>query len=328
MTHRLMLHAFSIGLIILLPGCASIISGNESTTYIETDPEKARCELDGKDFKRVVHTPDTIRLSAKAAPIKITCTADGYHPATAEMATTSDGSILGNIIFGGVIGVAVDAASQSGMKFPERISLALDPKGFKTAADREAWYKRRRAFIEQQWTEKFLASSQSVDCDTSSEATKRTCFDKNASAEFRSGRADALAKLKDKFDVAGIGARYRAKPARRMAAAEAPKKSGPSAGAVAAFEKNRANIAQAITDYYDISGYSVDFPDGTNGAQLNEMKSMSLHAAVGERIEVEARYIAVSLWDNGSHDRASRFTLKQVANAYQVLESRALRHND
>lgn len=328
MTHRLIPRAVSVCLVILLPGCASILSGNESTTSIETDPEKARCELDGKNFKRVIETPESIRLSAKAAPIKITCTADGYHPATTKMDTSSDGTILANIIFGGVIGIVVDAATQSGMKFPKRISLALDPKGFKTAAGRDAWYKRRRTFVERQWTEKFLASSRSVDCDTSSDAAKRKCFDENASAEFRSGRAEALAKLKEKFDVAGIGAGFRIKAARKATSADAPQKSGPPPAAVAAFDKNRENILQAITDYYDISGYSEDFPDGTNGAQLDKMKSMSLHAASGDRIEVEARYIAVSIWDNGSHDRTSRFTLKQVANAYHVIESRALRRND
>ena len=30
-----------------LSACASIVSNNESTTYIETDPEKSRCELHG-----------------------------------------------------------------------------------------------------------------------------------------------------------------------------------------------------------------------------------------------------------------------------------------
>jgi PBP1b-binding outer membrane lipoprotein LpoB len=45
-----------LALALVLPGCASIVSDNNSGTYIETDPEKARCELHGQDFKRVVDT--------------------------------------------------------------------------------------------------------------------------------------------------------------------------------------------------------------------------------------------------------------------------------
>jgi len=52
------------GLALVLSGCASIVSESESTTYIETDPETARCELHGQDFKRVVTTPTSIHLPA------------------------------------------------------------------------------------------------------------------------------------------------------------------------------------------------------------------------------------------------------------------------
>lgn len=207
------LRVLMLGVIAALSGCASIVSGNKSTTYIETDPKKARCELDGKDFKRVVQTPTSIHLSATAAPIKVTCTADGYHAATTEMNTSSDGMILGNILFGGVIGVVVDAASQSGMKFPERVTLALDPKGFATAEARDAWYARRRDLIQRQWMDKFLASSQSVDCDTDSEAAKRKCFDNYASVEFKAGREEALSEIRKKYESSEIDVAFSTKSA-------------------------------------------------------------------------------------------------------------------
>mgnify|MGYP001010576331 FL=1 len=91
-------------------GCASVVSKTDSTTYLETDPEKARCVLHGQDFKRVVTTPDSIQLPSAAAPITVACEAEGYKTATAVLDTKSDGWIWGNILLGGVIGAVVDGA--------------------------------------------------------------------------------------------------------------------------------------------------------------------------------------------------------------------------
>ena len=213
---------------VFLSGCATIVSGNETTTQIETDPEKARCELQGDEFKQVVETPDSVHLSAKAAPISIHCVTDGYHEAAAELDTRADGTFMGNILIGGIFGLVVDAATQSGMKYPSKILIALDPKGFKTGAARDAWYERRRQFTEKKWMEEFLASSHSVDCDTDSEAAKRQCFDKYASDVHKTARDDMLEDLKRKYHTAQIGG-VAGKPVRTVAATGSPTTSPPAA---------------------------------------------------------------------------------------------------
>lgn len=93
----------------VLSACASIVSDNDTTTHLQTEPEVARCELHGKDLDRVVHTPHSVNLPASAAPVTVACKVDGYRTATAEPDTSTDGWNFGNVISRGVVGIAVDA---------------------------------------------------------------------------------------------------------------------------------------------------------------------------------------------------------------------------
>ena len=62
-----------------------------------------------------------------------------------------DGWILGNIIFGGVVGAVVDAARGAGQKFPPRFMVVLEPSTFSTGAARDDWYDRRRRVVVEKW---------------------------------------------------------------------------------------------------------------------------------------------------------------------------------
>ena len=134
-----------------LSACASIVSDNDSTTYIGSEPEGARCELHGQDFKRVITAPDSMTLPAEAAPITVSCKAEGYRTTTAELDTSMDGWIVGNLLFGGIIGVAVDAARGAGQKYPPQLTVLLDPESFDSVQARDEWYDRRRRDLEEKW---------------------------------------------------------------------------------------------------------------------------------------------------------------------------------
>ncbi len=62
-----------------------------------------------------------------------------------------DGWILGNILFGGLIGVVIDAASGSGQKYPSEVFIALQPARFSSITERDQWFTRRREQIEKRW---------------------------------------------------------------------------------------------------------------------------------------------------------------------------------
>lgn len=177
----------------LVSGCASMVSKTDSTTYIETVPEKACCVLHGQDFKRVVNTPDSIALPANAAPITVSCTADGYRPTTATLDTKADGWIFGNILFGGLIGLAVDAGRGAGFKYPPKFTVVLEPEEFKSLVERDAWYDARAVEVRSRWNAAIKKARNS--CASGSD-DKSACESRARAAE--KDRDEELAQLEDR----------------------------------------------------------------------------------------------------------------------------------
>ncbi len=136
---------------VILANCASVVSDDDTVTSIETVPEVARCELTGKDFVKAVNTPASLELPSSAAPITLTCSAEGYLPTTEDMDTAADGWILGNILLGGVVGIAIDAARGAGQKYPPKVTVVLEPGEFDDLAARDAWYDNRRDMLMTKW---------------------------------------------------------------------------------------------------------------------------------------------------------------------------------
>ena len=142
-------HVAMVGMsLFLATGCATVISGDETDTQISTDPVGAECELTGDDYHEVVVAPANVELDSDAAPVLVVCRKEGYRESQQEIDTSMDGSIFGNLILGGVIGVVVDAAAGSGMKYPDAVDLVMKPLSFATAEERDAWYASQRARID------------------------------------------------------------------------------------------------------------------------------------------------------------------------------------
>ena len=133
-----------------LSACASIVSDNDTMTDIQTEPEVARRELSGQDLKRVIHTPHGIELPSSAAPVTVICEAKGYRKTTVKLDTSTDGWIFGNILFGGVVGIALDAPRGAGQRYPKGITLVLEPKRFATVEARDKWFDRRKAAMDEE----------------------------------------------------------------------------------------------------------------------------------------------------------------------------------
>jgi len=91
----------------ILWACATIIHGSSQEISINSQPTGAKVTVDGQPAG---NTPVVSRLKRKDLH-KITITMDGYQPF--ELATTRSvsGWVWGNIVFGGLIGLAVDAIS-------------------------------------------------------------------------------------------------------------------------------------------------------------------------------------------------------------------------
>ena len=107
-------------------GCASIISKNQYPVSFRSNPTGASITIADKNGNTLATgtTPYSLTLSAKtgffqSAKYSLTLEKDGYQKTFSELNATLDGWYIGNIIFGGVLGILViDPATGSMWKLP------------------------------------------------------------------------------------------------------------------------------------------------------------------------------------------------------------------
>jgi hypothetical protein len=129
-------------------------------------------------------------LHRDLAPLSIACVAPGHASIREELKMDGNAMVLGNILIGGLIGVAVDAASGAAEKFPEQITVLLDPSAFESVADRDRWYEKKKARIEKQ------ALKRDMDLDNTEYSCLRNLPDCMASKEALNDEKNSeLAKL-------------------------------------------------------------------------------------------------------------------------------------
>ena len=100
------------------------------------------CELkrDGAVIGVANPTPASVTVDKSKNNISILCTKDGHFDGSGVAESTFEGMTFGNIIFGGVIGVGIDAASGAMNQYPASVTVVLPPKAFASGADRDAFY--------------------------------------------------------------------------------------------------------------------------------------------------------------------------------------------
>ncbi|WLQ16223.1 hypothetical protein O5O45_09880 [Hahella aquimaris] len=127
----LMLCAASI---ILVSGCASIVSDNSYPLAIESHPSQAQFVITNKNGDAIHSgtTPETVTLQSgsgyfSSEKYKIRFSKAGFHEKEVEVNTTLDGWYFGNILLGGLIGLlVVDPITGAMWKLPEKSEVTLD----------------------------------------------------------------------------------------------------------------------------------------------------------------------------------------------------------
>ena len=168
----------------LSTGCATITGGTSQTIAVTTNPDGADCQFtrDGKLVGRINPTPGVMPVSKATGNIGVSCTKDGYVPTVGSVSSEFQAATLGNILLGGIIGVAVDAASGAMNKYPEQVSFTLIPVSFASPAERDAFFDKMRDTFLVEYGE-VVARINAVcrtDCDRqlqSAEASKKLKLD-------------------------------------------------------------------------------------------------------------------------------------------------------
>ena len=115
-------------------GCASILSKSSYPVSIQSAPSGADFNITDSTGNTIHsgRTPSSVTLKSGAgffssATYTVTFSKDGYQDKVATIKSTMDGWYIGNILFGGLIGLLiVDPATGAMWKLPESQSVSLD----------------------------------------------------------------------------------------------------------------------------------------------------------------------------------------------------------
>jgi hypothetical protein len=112
----------------LVAGCATITKGTTQTVAVDTPGVPgAMCTIQTQSGPRGVTTPGSVVLDKGSAPLPITCTKECYLMGSNIIPSGTESMAAGNVVFGGLIGLGVDAASGAMNKYPDMVTVAMMP---------------------------------------------------------------------------------------------------------------------------------------------------------------------------------------------------------
>jgi len=140
----------SVALLATTAACATVVGGTTQEVYVDTEPKGAACTANrqGAAVSFVKPTPGKVTLSRSKETVTLACNLDGYEQSNEVLVASFSGATVGNILLGGLVGVAIDAASGANNKYPERVMVILTPSSFPSDEARDAHYAGIRQRID------------------------------------------------------------------------------------------------------------------------------------------------------------------------------------
>ncbi len=114
---------------ILFAGCSTIVKGTEQQVSVNTPGvPRALCQLQSPAIgTRTVQTPANITLPKSKNNVAVSCTAQCYNPGVNTLASDTEVMTAGNVLFGGIIGLGVDAASGAMNTYDPGVEVMMTP---------------------------------------------------------------------------------------------------------------------------------------------------------------------------------------------------------
>ncbi len=199
---------------LVLQSCAAVTTGTTQSITVMTEPAGAQCKLTrGENTPTIVAvvnpTPSTLRIDKSGDTMTVECTKEGFETTKYYVEADFQAMTVGNAIIGGIIGVAVDAASGAMAKYPENLNILLTPTTFPTTEARDAHYERVKAEVNKRWDSWSVRAATKCEEDQIRSAAGKSS-DKSADcatqkAEFEAKRQAELQDLETKRLNAKIG---------------------------------------------------------------------------------------------------------------------------
>ncbi len=188
-------------LAVTLPACATITSGTSQPFSVITEPAGASCNVqrEGAVVAVVNPTPGTIQIGKSGKDLTVRCTKTGYSPGVTSVPSQFQAMAAGNLLLGGIIGAAVDAASGAYARYPETTTVILPPQSFPSALAREEYFAGRIAETRRQYAERATTLR-----GTCNQSDPREC--QALIANLNRERDEAIALLESQRQQSRIGA--------------------------------------------------------------------------------------------------------------------------
>ncbi|EMN1927610.1 hypothetical protein RVV18_001997 [Burkholderia ambifaria] len=113
-----------------LSGCASIIDGSTQVVSVETRSAaeavtSASCKLTNDKGTWFVTTPGSVSLHRSMGDLNIKCDKEGREPGISTVASSARGMVAGNLLFGGIVGTAIDMGTGAAYDYPTLITVSM-----------------------------------------------------------------------------------------------------------------------------------------------------------------------------------------------------------
>lgn len=150
-----------------LPACATITSGTSQNLTVLTEPTGATCTLmrGGTVIGVVNPSPGSVSVSKSSTDIAVSCTREGHSQGRNVVQAQFQGMTAGNLLLGGVVGLAVDAASGAISRYPDSTIVILPPEAFRSARSRDDFFDARAADTRRFFEERITAARGSCQPD-------------------------------------------------------------------------------------------------------------------------------------------------------------------
>ena len=127
---RTLLAALAVATTALSSGCASIVTGSQQSVSVEarskgTLVKNATCKLNNNKGAWYVNTPGSVTINRSYEDLTVQCEKEQYEPGVANVKSSTKAMMFGNILFGGIIGGAVDASTGAGYDYPPLIHVEM-----------------------------------------------------------------------------------------------------------------------------------------------------------------------------------------------------------
>lgn len=119
------------GILSILTGCASVTQGTEQAIKVETlvqggtSIEGAECQLSNDKGMAAVSSGQSALIRRSGGNLMVQCTLAGYAPAVGQAVSRGNAGLAGNIIAGGLIGVAIDVGTGAAYTYPTWMQLVF-----------------------------------------------------------------------------------------------------------------------------------------------------------------------------------------------------------